>query len=108
LLGILIGDMASPELSKLYLSDFRPPEIDGCCVPIGIEVCDLEQADDMLLCSTTPTGDQMLLTAFYDWESANFVELNTSQTYGSYFGPKPSAIPSLCIAQSALEYTSKL
>jgi hypothetical protein len=73
----------------------------------GIKVRDQEQADDMLR-STTTTGVQMLLNSFYDWASANFVELNASKTYWSFFGPKPRVIPTLYIAQSALEYKTKL
>jgi exonuclease III len=104
LTGILIGDTMSPELWNLYLADFCPPEIEGCCVLNGIKIRDLEQADDMLLCSTSPIGAQMLVNSFYDWCCANFVEVNVSKTSWTYFGLKPRVLPSLFLAQSSLEY----
>ena len=63
IMGILIGDTCSPILWNIYLADIKflisnlDIKLNGC------NISHLEQADDVVLASTTPEGLQELMNA---------------------------------------------
>lgn len=90
-LGILIGDTCSPILWALYMMDLpgwiRRDEDD--VVMDGVAMTNLEQADDVLLLSTSRSGLQRKLDGMYGWCSVNFMLLNTTKSVVLVFGKTP-------------------
>lgn len=93
LVGILIGDPASPTLWNLFMSDLvLPPDIDD--VMLG-EVCIaiLMHADDILLLSLSARGLQARMNAVYYWCSTNFLVINAIKSSCAIFNQLPAVLP---------------
>jgi hypothetical protein len=78
-LGLLTGDTASPELWNIYFADMGDYVKDD---PDDIIICHLhiphlEQADDVVLFSTTQAGLQRKLDQFFAWCQANTMSIST-------------------------------
>ncbi|KZP07142.1 hypothetical protein FIBSPDRAFT_763346 [Athelia psychrophila] len=80
LAGILAGDSISPDLWNAFIADFRPPMDEDDVRLDGINVGNLEQADDMALFSTTPEGLQRKLNYLWQYAAKNFILINISKT----------------------------
>ncbi|KAI0363317.1 hypothetical protein BV20DRAFT_958508, partial [Pilatotrama ljubarskyi] len=104
LMGILIGDPASPTPWILYISDFHlHPHPDDVFLS-GRRVSHLELADDMAMISLSHWGMQSKLGQFEDYCSTSFLLANTVKTLASVHGPLPPALPPLMLYGSALRY----
>ena len=94
IIGILIGDTCSPILWNIYLADIKflisglDIKLDGC------HISHLEQADDILLMSTTAKGLQDRMNVLSHWCSKNFMVLNSIKSAGIILGPIPNTLPS--------------
>src|SRR5687768_3375021 len=90
-MGILIGDTCSPDLWTLYMADigdYIPTDVDD--VVVGqISVTNLEQADDIVLLSTTHAGLQRKLNGLVRWCALNFLQINAVKTMFNLFGNRP-------------------
>ncbi|KAJ3515951.1 hypothetical protein NMY22_g14317 [Coprinellus aureogranulatus] len=82
LIGILIGDTCSPILWILYMADlpdYIPKDSDD--IHLGsVSVTNLEQADDVVLLSTTREGLQRKIDGMYRWCAVNFMRFNASKS----------------------------
>jgi reverse transcriptase-like protein len=93
IIGILIGDTCSPILWNIYLADIKilisnlDIKLDGC------HISHLEQADDIVLMSTTAKKLQELMNTLSHWCSKNFMVLNAIKSAGIILGPIPNALP---------------
>jgi hypothetical protein len=92
-IGILIGDTCSPILWNIYLADIKflisnlDIKLDGC------HISHLEQADDIVLMSTTAKGLQERMNLLSLWCSKNFMVLNAIKSAGIILGPIPNTLP---------------
>ncbi|KAJ3504030.1 hypothetical protein NMY22_g18054 [Coprinellus aureogranulatus] len=81
-IGILIGDTCSPILWILYMADlpdYIPKDSDG--IHLGsVSITNLEQADDVVLLSTTREGLQRKIDGMYRWCAVNFMRFNASKS----------------------------
>ncbi|KAI0653084.1 hypothetical protein C8Q70DRAFT_1059635 [Cubamyces menziesii] len=104
LMGILIGDPASPMLWLLFISDFElDPHPDDVFLA-GRRVSHLEQADDMaLLCFSAP-GMQRKLEQFERYCSVTFVHINVPKSAASIHGPLPDELPTLTLCNAPLHF----
>ncbi|KAF6752456.1 hypothetical protein DFP72DRAFT_815407 [Ephemerocybe angulata] len=59
----------------------------------NIPVTNLEQADDLIILSTSPTGLQRKLDALARWCATNFLILNVIKSVIMIFGTKPRGLP---------------
>ncbi|KZP11407.1 hypothetical protein FIBSPDRAFT_756733 [Athelia psychrophila] len=92
LIGILTGDSASPDLWNAYFGDFRPP-CDPDDVELGQElVCTMEQADDTVLVSLSPTGMQRRLLYTEEYSGMKFIDINVPKTRMMVDGIVPSSV----------------
>ncbi|KAF5331390.1 hypothetical protein D9611_011800 [Ephemerocybe angulata] len=94
-MGILIGDTCSPVLWALFMSDlpdFIPKDGDDIVLG-GVAVRNVEQADDVLLMSSTPEGLLRKLKAMFRWCQKNFLLFNTVKSVVMIFGRRPTALP---------------
>ena len=93
--GILIGDTCSPILWNIYLADIKflisnlDIKLDGC------HISHLEQADDVVLMSTSAEGLQERMDSLAIWCSKNFMLLNAIKSVGIIYGPIPQVVPPL-------------
>jgi exonuclease III len=93
LIGILIGDSASPTLWNFYFADFVLPN-DPDDIPMwDIMLGNMEQADDMLLLSMASQALQCKMDALHKWCRKNFMVLNAAKSYIMIFGPTPRGLP---------------
>lgn len=108
-MGILIGDTCSPILWALYMADLHEhmQEREGKIQVGGALVGCLEQADDILLLSTTPEGLQMRLNAVAKWCSINFLEVNEMKSVVMAFGSPVSSLPPFTINGVQVKASSK-
>ncbi|KAF5311374.1 hypothetical protein D9611_012572 [Ephemerocybe angulata] len=86
--GILIGDTCSPVLWALYMSDlpqFIPKDGDDVELS-GVAVTNVEQADDVLLMSTSEEGLRKKVEGIYRWCSVNFMLFNETKSVVLVFG----------------------
>ncbi len=106
--GILIRDPASPILWNLYLADFRLPP-DTSDITLGGEaISHLEQADDIVLFSTTAEGLQRKLGQLVHWCGINFMTMNTNKSMCMMFnGPLPRIPPTLFLNGKVLQVVSE-
>lgn len=93
LMGILIGDTASPDFWLLFFSDFDLPEDCDDISLDGTIISHLEQADDLLLISLSAAGLQRKMNLFYLWCQVNFMIINAMKSYACLFGAVPSTLP---------------
>lgn len=98
-MGILIGDTCSPILWALYMADLHQhmTEDEGKVQIGNVKVGCLEQADDILLLSTTPEGLQLRLNAVAKWCSVNFLEVNETKSVVMAFGRAVTSLPPFTI-----------
>ena len=99
-IGLLTGDTASPILWNLYFADVILPE-DENDVTLGIS--HVEQADDVVLFSTTAAGLQQKLHAFFVWCGRNFMVISVRKTKWMLFGPFPHVLPSITVNGAAIQ-----
>ena len=93
-IGILIGDTCSPTLWNIYLADINFP-INNLDIKLnGCHISHLEQADDIVLMSTTAKGLQDRMNLLSLWCSKNFMVLNAIKSVGIILGPLPNPLPS--------------
>jgi hypothetical protein len=93
MLGILIGDNSSPILWTLYMADFHL-EVDVDDIKLaGTVVANLEQADDIILMSTSPRGAQKKMDALWKWCGLNFMQLSAVKSMVMVFGLIPQMLP---------------
>jgi exonuclease III len=103
LVGILMGDTASPTLWNFFFSDFKLlMDIDD------IELFDfllgnLEQADDIVLLSKTANGLQRKMIALYGWCSKNFMVLNAVKSHIMVFGHTPYPQPAFLMGNEEVK-----
>ncbi|KAF6742637.1 hypothetical protein DFP72DRAFT_822055 [Ephemerocybe angulata] len=94
LMGILAGDTSSPILWLIYLSDFiLDADVDDINLS-GIPMSNMEQADDIILMSTTPEGLQRKMHALWRWCGVNAMVVNAIKSMVMIFGPHPRLQPS--------------
>lgn len=104
LMGILVGDPASPILWILYLSDFvlRPHPDD---IFLDTErFSHAEIADDMALASLSPCGMQDKLDQTKDYCGVSSLLINVPKTLASIHGPLPEPLPRLTLYGECLQY----
>ncbi|KAJ3550428.1 hypothetical protein NMY22_g490 [Coprinellus aureogranulatus] len=92
LVGILIGDTSSPTLWALYMSDLRMARHSDDCILAGIPISNMEQADDIVLISTTPEGLQQKMDELWRWCNLNNMILNAIKSSISVYGPLPKEL----------------
>ncbi|KAJ8489933.1 hypothetical protein ONZ51_g2645 [Trametes cubensis] len=104
LMGILIGDPASPILWIIYISDFalRPHPDD--VVLGGQRIAHLELADDIALLCLSATGMQQKLHEVEDYCARSFLLVNVPKTLASAHGPLPDVLPTLTLNNAPLQY----
>lgn len=108
LIGILIGDPASPTLWNLYMSDFQlPSDIDDVFLD-GINASNLEHADDILLMSYSARGLQIKMDAVYAWCNLNFLLINAVKSMIAIFEKLPIIIPSFWFGDARVTVTEKV
>lgn len=105
-IGILAGDPASPQLWNMFLADFAPPTHPADILLNSQPISHLEQADDIVLFSTSPIALQIKLTSLSGWCSFNFMLINYKKTYTIVFGLKTPR-PSLSIDSHILSYVTE-
>ncbi|KAF5385079.1 hypothetical protein D9615_000996 [Tricholomella constricta] len=71
LLGLLTGDTASPSLWNIYFSDLSIPDHVDDVRLHGRAVSHVEQADDVVLFTTSPHGLQFKVDCLSDWCSVS-------------------------------------
>ncbi|KAF5375862.1 hypothetical protein D9615_008181 [Tricholomella constricta] len=71
LLGLLTGDTASPGLWNIFFSDLAVPDHPDDILLNGRSVSHLEQADDVVVFTTTPVTLQSKVDALQGWCSVN-------------------------------------
>ncbi|KAJ7207268.1 hypothetical protein GGX14DRAFT_366489 [Mycena pura] len=69
----------------------------------GRPVSHLEQADDVVLFSTTAAGLQRKLNQFFGWCRVNFMVISIMKTVWMIFGNLPRAIPVMLVGDCAIE-----
>ncbi|KAF5370914.1 hypothetical protein D9615_009786 [Tricholomella constricta] len=106
-LGILIGDNSSPILWTLYLADFcLNPDADDIELA-GTTIANLEQADDIILISTSPASAQRKMNALWNWCSINFMLLSAIKSMYMIFGPIPNDLPILKFGEVTVNFTTE-
>ncbi|KAI0325398.1 hypothetical protein GY45DRAFT_1348903 [Cubamyces sp. BRFM 1775] len=104
LMGILIGDPASPMLWLLFISDFDLDDHVDDVFLAGRRVSHLEQADDMALMSYSATGMQNKLDQFERYCAVTFVHINVPKSAASIHGPLPTHLPRLVLCGIPLQF----
>jgi hypothetical protein len=91
LLGLLTGDTASPVLWNIFFADIGEyiKEDPDDIVIRNLRMSHMEQADDVVLFSTTQAGLQRKLNQFFAWCRANAMTISTQKTQWMVFGPAP-------------------
>ncbi|KAF7342021.1 RNA-directed DNA polymerase from mobile element jockey [Mycena venus] len=105
LIGVLTGDTASPILWNIYfadLADVFDPDPDDICLN-GRPVSHLEQADDVVLFSTTAAGLQRKIDRFFGWCKANFMVISATKTEWMLFGELPPNIPIMTVGETVIK-----
>jgi hypothetical protein len=97
LIGILIGDPASPILWTLFMSDLRLVQSESDVLLNDVNVSHLKEADDILLMSYLLAGLQKLLMLVNAQKSAVII-----------FGPLPRALPVITLGGSPIQLVDKL
>jgi hypothetical protein len=104
LIGVLTGDTASPVLWNVYFADLAKvfgPDPDDLLMA-GIPISHLEQADDVVLFSTTAAGLQRKIDAFFGWCRVNFMVISISKTEWMLFGEMPVVLPVIRVGDTAI------
>jgi hypothetical protein len=104
LIGILMGDTASPVLWNVYFADFATrfgEDADDIALD-GIAISHPEQADDIVLFSMTPTGLQRKINLFFAWCKVNFMVVSVSKTKWMIFGTVPHLIPTIHVGDTVI------
>ncbi|KAI0367105.1 hypothetical protein BV20DRAFT_1045787 [Pilatotrama ljubarskyi] len=104
LMGILIGDPASPMLWILFLSDFALPHHPDDLLLSGRVVSHLELADDMALICLSAPGMQNKLDYFGHYCATSFLLVNVPKSLACVHGPLPSPLPLLLLYGEPLQY----
>ena len=107
LIGILTGDSASPDLWTVFLADFRPPSDEADIILGGTAIGNLEQADDMVLFSSTAIGLQKKLNYMWHYGSVNFLLVNIIKTLAMIFGPIPKNVCSFHFDGIPIKFTDE-
>jgi ribonuclease HI len=107
LIGILIGDPASPTLWNLFLADLVLPPDPEDVILDGISMSNLEHADDMLLMSYSAGGLQRKMNAVYFWCSINFMQVNAVKSMIAIFGKLPQIIPPFTFGDAAVKVVER-
>ncbi|PSR71854.1 hypothetical protein PHLCEN_2v12270 [Hermanssonia centrifuga] len=106
--GILIGDPASPILWILYLTDFTISDQASDISLNGVHASHLEQADDIVLFSTSPEGLQSKLDQLVQWCRRNFMLIHAIKSKGMMFnGPLPIIAPRLLVNGLVIEWVKE-
>jgi hypothetical protein len=102
LMGVLIGDPASPILWDLYLSDFALAEHTDDMFLGDVAISHLEHADDMAIISTSATGLQAHLNTFFSWCTYNFMFVNALKSVIMLFGCLPWDLPGFWLGDASV------
>ncbi|THU77421.1 hypothetical protein K435DRAFT_889798 [Dendrothele bispora CBS 962.96] len=97
LLGVLTGDTASPILWNLYFADLDVPPCPSDIRLFSRTISHIEQADDVVLFSTSIEAMQIKISAFFKWCCTNFMTISVAKTEWMVFGKLPNPLPSLYI-----------
>ncbi|KAF8879476.1 hypothetical protein BD779DRAFT_1649417, partial [Infundibulicybe gibba] len=106
-MGILIGDTSSPILWTLYLADFYLRGDHDDIALAGAIIANLEQADDIILLSTTAVGAQKKMTALWQWCQINFMTINAIKSFVMIFGPLPPVRPLFWFGGTEVKVTGR-
>jgi hypothetical protein len=103
LIGVLTGDTASPVLWNVYFADLAEVfSEDGDDIILnGVAVSHLEQADNIVLFSTTPEGLQRKINTFA-WCKVNFMVVSVSKMQWMIFGEIPRHVPIMCVGKTII------
>ena len=99
-IGILIGDPASPHLWNLFMADFALKDDPDDITLNGRRISHMEQADDIVIFSTTREGLQRKLDELYRWCQLNFVTINADKTKCLVFNASRRTPPANCSLDS--------
>jgi hypothetical protein len=104
LIGVLTGDTASPILWNVYFADLAVAfGVDGDDIILdGVPVSHLEQADNVVLFSTTLAGLQRKIDIFFTWCKVNFMVISLSKTLWMIFGEIPRVIPVMRVGDAVI------
>jgi len=103
-LGLLTGDTASPILWNLYfadIGDYIPSHCDD--IVLQRPMSHLEQADNVVLFSTSLNGLQSKVDGFFRWCKVNFMVLSVAKTKWMILGPIPRNLGLLTVDERPLE-----
>ncbi|KAF5339991.1 hypothetical protein D9611_012378 [Ephemerocybe angulata] len=101
-IGILIGDTCSPILWNLYMADLLIGNDANDIILGDVPITNLEQADDLIILSTTPAGLQSKLDSLSRWCATNFLILNAIKSVIMIFGSKPRNLPDFKFGAASL------
>ncbi|KAF5334783.1 hypothetical protein D9611_012913 [Ephemerocybe angulata] len=87
-MGILAGDTSSPILWTIYLSDLIFEQCRDDIRLSGTPISSLEQADDIILMSTSPEGLQRKMRTLFIWCAANAMMANATKSAVLIFGTR--------------------
>jgi ribonuclease HI/exonuclease III len=104
-IGVLTGDTASPFLFLVYLADFETPVDTDDISLAGRRISHLEQADDMVLFSTTARGLQSKLDALVRWCRRNGIRMSIPKTKCTAYAVHPRVMPIFRAGQHVLPTT---
>jgi hypothetical protein len=109
LIGVLTGDTASPILWNVYFADLADVFGDNAddVVLDGVTVSHLEQADDVVLFSTTATGLQRKINTFFGWCKVNFMVISISKTLWMIFGEIPRHLPTMRVGDTVISLSKR-
>ncbi|EJC97331.1 uncharacterized protein FOMMEDRAFT_100058, partial [Fomitiporia mediterranea MF3/22] len=105
-IGILTGDPASPHLWNIFFSDLYIPSHPADISLNNSYISHLEQADNIVIFSTSPTTLQIKLNNIISWCSKNFLQINHSKTVAQVFG-NTTIKPTFSIDSNILNYVDK-
>jgi ribonuclease HI len=106
-IGVMTGDTASPGLFLVFLADFTLPDDPGDICLAGLPISHLEQADDMVLFSTTPQGLQRKINALFQWCRRNGLIISVDKTMCAVFAKPPRIISIFTVGHNALPNTTE-
>ncbi len=107
IIGILAGDSSSPGLWNIYFSDFSVPSHPDDVFLGNQRISHVEQADDIVLFSTSQEGLQEKLDALFIWCQRNSMTVSHEKTKIWIAGPLPATLPSFMVGRHSLTCVSK-
>ncbi|RDB24922.1 RNA-directed DNA polymerase from mobile element jockey [Hypsizygus marmoreus] len=105
LIGLLTGDTASPALWNIFFSDLAIPDHpdDVILDDNGRPISHIEQADDVVLFSTTAAGLQFKIDKFVEWCAMNQMVISVPKSNWAVSRPLHEPLPTIHISGSPLQ-----